>query len=256
MIIFKYDKSFDGLLSAVFRAYVLKKFPDELMESNELPPLFFDEIVEIETVDEHASRVWAGLQKRISSMALHMLPVCWLSGIPGVDLAIFRYICKAIDAPHSIEVNFGDEDVLRLSKVWHTMMKERERVVQFVRFQKTADGLFFACIEPAYNVLPIAIAHFIERFHDQRWIVYDAKRDYGFYYDLKTAEEVHFEDKQWDDRGLLSEAVADMEEKLFQQLWKGYFDSMAIKERLNPRLHKRELPVRFWKYLPEKRQFR
>lgn len=253
MIAFRYDKSFEGLLSVVFEAYASKTFPDILLGEGELAPLFCGEIVDVPTVEERSERVWRGLQRRISKGALYALPDCWLSELPEVDILLFRYICKAIDAPHSIELNFGDPDVLQLSKIWRSVVKERERVVQFVRFQKTADGLFFACIEPAFNVLPITLSHFIDRFHDQRWIVYDAKRDYGFYYDLKKAEEVHFDDKQWDDRGILSEAVADMDERLFQQLWKGYFDSMAIRERINPRLHKRELPVRFWKYLPEKR---
>ncbi|MCQ2217160.1 MAG: TIGR03915 family putative DNA repair protein [Paludibacteraceae bacterium] len=253
MIAYKYDKSFEGLLSAVFEAYASKKFPDVLLGENDLPPLFCDEMVEIVTDEERSTRVWKGLERRISKSALYTLPDCWLSELPDVDMLIFRYIRKAIDASQSIEMNFGDPDVMQLAKIWRSVIKERERVMQFVRFQKTADGLFFSCIEPAFNVLPITLSHFIDRFHDQKWIIYDAKRDYGFYYDLTTATEVHFDDKQWDDRGFLSESVADMDEKLFQQLWKGYFDSMAIKERLNPRLHKRNLPVRFWKYLPEKR---
>jgi probable DNA metabolism protein len=46
--------------------------------------------------------------------------------------------------------------------------------------------------------------------------------------------------------------VLASDEKLFQALWKNYFEHIAIKERINPALHKRLLPKRFWKYLPEK----
>jgi hypothetical protein len=35
-------------------------------------------------------------------------------------------------------------------------------------------------------------------------------------------------------------------------MWKSYYDTMAIKERLNPRLLRRCLPVRYWKHLPER----
>lgn len=253
MIVYRYDKTFEGLLTAVFEAYASKMFPDQLLGENDMVPLFCDEIVEIQTDEERYSRVWKGLERRISKSALYTLPDCWLSELPEVDMLIFRYIRKAIDAPQSIELNFGDPDVMELAKIWRQVQKERERVLQFVRFQKTADGMYFSCLEPAFNVLPITLSHFIDRFYDQKWIIYDAKRDYGYYYDMQKATEIHLDDKQWDDRGILSEKVADMDEQLFQQLWKGYFNAIAIKERLNPRAHKRQLPVRFWRYLPEKR---
>ena len=45
----------------------------------------------------------------------------------------------------------------------------------------------------------------------------------------------------------------DKDEKLFQQMWSAYFKSIAIKERLNPKLHRQNMPERFWKYMPEKK---
>jgi len=80
------------------------------------------------------------------------------------------------------------------------------------------------------------------------------KREYGYYYDLNDTIEVRFEEK--DSHlltGLLSEDIMDKDEKLFQSMWKEYFKSIAIKERLNLRLHRQHMPARFWKYMPEKR---
>lgn len=126
-------------------------------------------------------------------------------------------------------------------------------MAQFLRFQKAADGTFFAALEPLYNVLPIAIAHFKDRFADQKWLIYDLKREYGYYYDLKEVIEVRFETKEAHLlSGKLDEQLMDKEEQLFQKLWKEYFKSISIKERANPKLHRQNLPVRFWKYLTEK----
>lgn len=47
-------------------------------------------------------------------------------------------------------------------------------------------------------------------------------------------------------------ALMAHDEKVFQELWKAYFKSTTIKERRNPKLHRQNLPVRFWKYLIEK----
>lgn len=253
MNVFLYDKTFEGLLSAVFEAYRLKIFPELLLETNAPLPLFYDHTISIGTDEEKSGRVWKGLQKKLSGSALSMLSVCWLSELPEIDILLFRYIRKAIDSPISIELNFGDPDVLELSKIWKKVDHERSRVIQFTRFQKTADQLFFAASKPLYNVLPLTITHFKDRFADQTWIVYDLKRDYGYYYDLSTVTEMqldasftqHYTNKL--DEHLLAE-----DEKLFQKLWQEYFKSIAIKERRNPKLHRQFLPARFWKYLTEK----
>ena len=43
MIIFVYDKTFEGLLTAVFDAYSRRTFPDLLVTEGEPFPLFYDE---------------------------------------------------------------------------------------------------------------------------------------------------------------------------------------------------------------------
>lgn len=253
MTIFRYDKTFEGLLTAVFDAYSRRTFPDVLLGEGEPLPLFYEEEVTIYTDADKCNRVWTGLQKKISASALSFVTLPWLSELPEVDLLLFRYIRKAIDSPVSIELNFGDPVVLEVSKIWKKVNNERLRIMQFLRFQKAADGTFFAAVEPIYNVLSLVIPHLKDRFADQCWLLYDLKREYGYYYDLHDVTEVRFEEKQAHHlSGLLDEELMDENEKLFQQLWKTYFKSIAIKERINPRLHRQNMPVRFWKYMTEK----
>ena len=253
MNIFLYDKTFEGLLTSVFEAYSRRIFPDALLLEGEPLPLFYDEIFTVITDEEKSGRVWRGLQKKLSSAALACLAQCWLAEEPETPMLLFRYIRKAIDAPRTIELNFGDPDVLEVSKIWKKVTNERLRVIQFLRFQKAADGTFFAAVKPIYNVLPLTLPHLKDRFADQCWLLYDLKREYGYYYDLKETTEVRFEEKEAHLlSGLLSEELMDADEKLFQQMWKTYFKSIAIKERLNPKLHCQHMPARFWKYMPEK----
>lgn len=253
MTIFIYDKTLEGLLTTVFDAYYRKTFPDLLLEEGQPLPLFYDEIHTVITEDEKVNRVWKALEKKLSKVALSMITVSWLSELPGIDLLLFRYIRKNLDAPRSIEMNFGDPDVLELSRIWKKVGNEKHRLQQFLRFQKAADGTFFAAMEPLYNVLPLNIPFLKDRFADQKWLVYDLKREYGYYYDREEVIEVRFEEKEQHLlSGLLSEELMDKDEILFQRLWKQYFKSIAIKERTNPKLHRQHLPVRFWKYLTEK----
>ena len=127
-------------------------------------------------------------------------------------------------------------------------------ILQFMRFQKTAEGIYFGVMEPLYNVYPLTIGHFRDRFADQRWLIYDGKRKYGYYYDGKEVNEITFADPHQQHllTGKLEDSLLDKDEKLFQQLWKSYFKSICIKERLNPVKHRKDMPVRYWKYLTEK----
>lgn len=257
MNVYIYDKTFDGLLTAVFDAYFRKTFPDFLLSDGDALPLFYDELHTVVTDEEKAARVWRGLQKKVSSSALGCLTQCWLSELPDIGIVIFRYIRKAIDAPRSIETNFGDPDVLLLAQIWKKVDGERMHLMQFVRFQKAADGTFFAAFEPQYNALPLTVQHFKDRFADQKWIIYDMKRRYGFYYDLQEVTTISFDDDSREAHlitGMLDESLMDENEKIFQKLWKTYFKAICIKERMNPRKHRKDMPVRYWKYLTEKQK--
>lgn len=254
MIIFQYDKTFEGLLTVVFTAYDYKEFPDVLMAQDEIFPLFYDKIYEVTTESVKSERVWKALKRKLSSKAISLLTTSWLAdGFPKIDELLFRYIRKVIDTPTSIELNFGDSDVLQLSRVYKQVTYERMRMLQFLRFQKTSDGIYFAAFEPMHNVLPLTISHFKDRFADQKWVIYDMQRQYGFYYDLQEVKEVSFTEKgETLIHGLLEDKMMAEDERFFQELWKIYFKSIAIKERKNLRKQRQDMPVRYWKYLIEK----
>ena len=108
MNIYIYDKTFDGLLTAVFDAYFRKTFPDDLLSEGDALPLFYDELHTVVTDEEKAGRVWRGLQKKVSVSALGCLTQSWLSELPEVGMLIFRYIRKAIDSPRSIGANMEE----------------------------------------------------------------------------------------------------------------------------------------------------
>ena len=239
-------------MTAVFDAYNRRTFPDRLLGTDEPEPLFVDESYTVLTQDDKSMRVWKGLEQKLEANTLNMITYVWLSELPGSDELIFRYIRKTFDSPRSIETNFADEDVLRMQKTAQKVSKERHRLIELVRFQKAADDVFFAPVAPDHNCLPLTLGHFKDRFHDQKWILYDTKRNYGYYYDLKTITEMTLDSSDLFPGGKLDESLMATDEKLFQDLWRGYFKAMTIKERINPRLHRQHLPQRYWKYLTEK----
>lgn len=252
MIIFHYDKTLEGLMTLVFDTYNRRTFPDKLLGIDEPDPLFVDESYLVLTQEDKSMRVWKGLEAKLSANTLNMISHVWLSEINGWDELLFRYVRKTFDSKQSIEMNYADEDVLAMQKMALKVSKERHRLIELIRFQKSADDIFFAPVSPDHNCLPLILGHFRDRFHDQKWVIYDTKRNYGYYYDLKEITEMVLENTDLFPNGKLDEKSMAEDEKLFQELWKGYFKAMTIKERINPKLHRQHLPRRYWKYLTEK----
>ncbi|MBC7919783.1 MAG: TIGR03915 family putative DNA repair protein [Ferruginibacter sp.] len=256
MTFFVYDGSFEGLLTAVFDVYVRRAEPARLVPAAGYQPDALGESTVVFTDETKANRVWRGLQKRISTAALVNVYACYLSELPEREELLLSFVRQVFAAPETapgrVEENYGSPAVLRVAQLGRQLFREKHRFEAFVRFQQLRDGSFYATIDPDFNVLPLITAHFVQRYADQVWIIYDARRKYGVYYDKTEAREVRFDfappDQPAEDPG----PVYDEQEELYQLLWRVYFQNVNIPARRNPKLHRRHVPIRYWKYLLEK----
>ena len=55
-----------------------------------------------------------------------------------------------------MEQDYGNPDVLMVVQTAKKVWREKHRMEAFVRFQKTADDLYYAVIEPDYQCVAIA----------------------------------------------------------------------------------------------------
>jgi probable DNA metabolism protein len=271
MLVYIIDNTLDGLLTAVFDSFFRKQQDVTLLSDGEQLPLFADEPYRIVTNSEKAERVWKGLEKYLSKDGLHMITISWLSEDHALNQPLFNFICKVFRQPacSGIERNASDEDVLAVRNTCRRVLHEQLRMKQFIRFQKAKDGTYLAVVSPDHNVLPLITNHFQDRFNDQPWLIYDAKRHYGFYYSLTPNPSpkgegssmpirVTFEDENslpFDlSNGKLDEAMLSDNDQLFQELWRTYFKAVCIKERMNPKKQLSDMPRRYWKYMTEKQE--
>lgn len=252
---FIYDGSFEGLLSCVYESYRAKKTPKSIIEEQHYQCDFLDDMHHIQTNAEHSARVLTGVDARTNEKAGRIVYQMFLSELPHIEMIIFNFIAVIIckNNPHILE-NFANEYVLKASQIERMMHREIHRMHAFVRFQKAKEGIFYAAIDPDFNVLPLIGEHFVRRYADQPWVIFDTKRHYGLHYDLTNASFVTLDHPIFNiSTGDLNPEVVDDAEKHYQALWKNYFHSVNIKERKNPKLHLRHVPKRYWKYLVEKR---
>jgi probable DNA metabolism protein len=251
MTVWLYDGTFDGLLSAVFELYNqqreksnsvrIRKETDYMQGSQGL----FDDVQILATVQAHADRVWAGLQKKLSPSAQQQLFSCYLSGQPDEEDQLLGFIRHVFANQQDVTQDYGNPFVLYISQQARKMHREKHRMEAFVRFQHAKDGLYYSIVEPDFNVLPLIAKHFKDRYADQRWLIYDKRRGYGIYYDLDTVETVSL------DFSGATNGIWSPEEDIYQQLWQTYYKEANIASRKNAKLQLQHMPKKYWKYMVE-----
>src|SRR5690606_5788389 len=110
----------------------------------------------------------------------------------------------------------------------------------FVRFRAVpGDGdAFIAWFEPEHRIVDRVAPFFARRFAGMRWAILTPYRS-----------------ARWDgqalafgDGALPSDAPPD---DAHEDLWRTYYAHIFNPARLNPRMMRQEMPVKYWKHLPE-----
>ena len=253
-MIFTFDGTYEGLLTVIFESYRLKIEPQRILPAEDWQGNFFEQPIAVQTDETLAKRVLEGLKKKCSSKTVRLLYRCFLSELPEIPMLTYHFVRKAMASLRDITDNYGDDTVLKLHQINKKIGREVHRMHAFVRFQRTKDDIYYSVIEPDFNVMPLLPPHFEDRYPAQDWIIYDAQRRYGVFYNQQKTDFITFaEDHRLQLRQLDKDVLEDTELD-YQVLWKSYFDSVNIPERRNMKLHLRHVPKRYWKYLSEKRE--
>ncbi|MGO2385726.1 MAG: TIGR03915 family putative DNA repair protein [Psychrobacter sp.] len=256
-----YEPSFEGWLSAVFYVYANRLQNDmslKLTAQDCYVPSLIAQATSVATDEDKAERVLTKLNKLLGRSGMRNILWGFLSEKEDIGTTLFRVVKYAIDYPNRhIMQDLGNLDVLELVQTVKSVGREKHRMEAFVRFEHTTDDIYFARVEPDFNVLPLIGEHFRQRYQDQHWAIYDISRGFGIYYDKSNSTSSRPAKLQTitdlDDAVLRNPASIHSEnEQRYQKFWQGYFTNVNIKERKNPKLHKQYLPQRYWKYLSEK----
>ena len=252
MDIFAYDGSFEGLLTAIFEVHEYKSVDADIQKSNDANSSLFGNHREVITDQIKSGRVLKKLKDKLSNKAIREMYSCFLSEGKDIENVILRYVQYIITSARSVENNYAHPDVLLLQQTNRKVHREKHRMEAFIRFQLTKDELYYAVIQPDYNVLPLISNHFEKRYADQRWLIYDSFRKYGLYYDLNKVEEVFIDFDAVGNNSDSIKSIYEDHETIYQDLWRQYFTSVNIPARKNMKLHIQHMPKRYWWALTEK----
>ena len=240
ILIFAYDGSFEGFLSAVFDSFSMKTIPADIVVFDDMEPSLL-KIHYVETNSEHARRVETGIAKKLGGTVLNMVKRAFLFDEKGKENAILLFIHKAFSEGKTIGSKIGDETVNRVYKMCVAVNNEAERFRQFTRFSDS-NGALVAVIHPKHFVLPLIKSFFCARIKNEHFMIFDSEHGAALIHTPERTAIIPVENLELPDCS---------EDRFYCNLWKNYYRHIAIASRYNPACRRNHMPKRFWQYLPE-----
>lgn len=238
-ILYVYDGTFEGFLCCVFMSYTEKENPVDITPDVETISLF--PVRTVITQTEHSQRIYRSIYK-ISPKACRLLRQAFLTHMIEKELVLYRFIRRLYRCGAPLLSNLTEETYLPIRKALRNLYTETEHYRGFVRFSEF-NGVLGSEIEPNNRVLPMLRHHFCSRYHNETFFIYDRTHCESLFYAAGTSRIVPLQDFQM--------AAPDAEEASFRLLWKRFYDTVAIRERDNPRCRMSFMPKRHWKYMTE-----
>lgn len=239
-----YDGTFEGLLTAIFYAYPMKEQVIITNNKNYMPNML-NTITNIKTESDKCERVYKSIMSKLDNTVLSNIYLMYLSEINSCESIILKYLKLCYKYGTSINLAKNNDTIILIDKYCKKVNIEAERFRQFVRFKEIAPLSFYAKIEPDHNILPLIIDHFTERFSDQKFIIHDLKRELALVYDKENSF-ITFLSKE-ESKKILSLST----DNTFENLFKVFYKSTTIKERINLKCRDNFMPRRYHKNLTE-----
>ncbi len=244
MLHYIYDGSFDGLLTSIYEAYYRGEDIEDIVPKDSMEENFLVQKVFISTDEEKSRKVYEAIGNKISEEALKRVFYAYLSELPGHGITILKYLQLGFKFGPQVDLNLSNDIILKMDNINYKVGMEKHRMLGLIRFKQLENGILYSSIEPDYNIVGLLAPHFASRMMNENWAIHDVKRGIGVLYNKK---EWVIKDIEVADSLMIKE-----DEEEYQELWKAYFKSIAIQSRINPKLQKRNMPMRYWKHLVEK----
>ena len=243
-VVYMYDGSFDGFLTAVFDAVYARKNPVDIVDWNgSVQSQLYCDYIYADTDLEKARRVYDSIAKKISYTARYNVFCVFLSDTEGREKLLFDYLQYGYRLGKNVDAYLTIDTIRKVADTAKRVGNEAHMHKEFIRFAELKNGAYYAEISPKNNILPMLSGHFLERFPSMPWMIHDLTYKQCMVYDGKQCRIEYVQ----------SEPVieySDAEIK-YRNLWKLFYDTIEIKERHNEKCRMNFMPKRYWKHLVE-----
>lgn len=236
-----YDGIYSSLLSLIYTLIKSNTNPNNIKSEEEYQSNLFMEPIYLKL--ENKALV-DKLKKEVSMLVLYEAYYVFLSNIDNKEMIIYGFIKNAIKYKNTIFYRRDIDVVSETLRISNQVKGEAHRMKGFLRFKKM-NNFYYATMEPTHNIIWIITRHFKERLKDECWIIKDSKRGIYAIYDTKKVTYLKENDV------IKLNLDLSNEETLFEDLWKTFFKTVAIKERTNLKCQMNHAPKKYWKNMLE-----
>lgn len=249
MIVYLCEDSLEGVFTAIYRAYEEKRDHTDTVLSLTEEPLLFAEYVKVEPDLERTRKVMNTLRRRFGEEDYLALCQALASEDPDKAQAVYRTVVdglrRNIGRGHLLD-NLADDNVHKAFSLSRGTGREISHLQGFVRFQELENKVLYSVIGPRNNVLTFLMPHFADRLPLENFVIFDDRRNlFG----------IHPSGRQWyllrGEEAVTPALKLSEEERQYQDLFRRFCRTIAIRERRNLELQKSMLPLRFREYMME-----
>ncbi len=257
MTIFVCRDDFNSILCGIYDAWMSRAGHENVRletreEGNGKTRWLFAEYREVQEASWKAEKVAAAVRKKISYEVYTWIYRAAMSCQEGKADKIYRFLVKGFKAGGRISGMLSDSDVEAVFSMNRQVANEAHLLTGFLRFSQMRPELLVSVIGPKNDVTGILADHFSDRMPEERWIIYDEKRDKAALHEPgQSFLLVTGLPGRWRERLSL-----ETDEAEFEALWATFHQSISIAERENYQCQRTHLPLRFRPYMTEFREKR
>lgn len=242
-LVYRYDGTYQGFLCCVAECFKDKRLPQGVQLLDEPQGTLFG-IKAVDTDMDLAARVERSVKEKISPLARDMVRKGFLTCMEDKELRLIRFILKGYRHGSRVTRMSVDPDVHAIDKGLLYLKNEAHYHVEFMRFSDCG-GFLASLITPNNTVLPLVAPHFCERFNTENLMIFDKTHGMGFLYQADGHKREFFRADS------LQLPEPSQEETRFRELWRRFYDTIAVEGRINPKLRMGHMPMRYWQNMTE-----
>jgi len=236
-----YDGGLAGFFCCVYESVYQRELPYGIEPQHDAQPSLLPRKF-IATDAAKAGRVRASIAGKISPRALQLLENVFLSCMKERELALLHFLLLGYAEGGRVTQQLGRAEIAPLLAAEKHLLGECHLLRGFVRFSDY-DGALAASITPKNYVLPYIASHFVNRFSGEKFMIYDKTHKVALIYENRRQKIIPVEHVDFPD--------ASPEEKGYRELWKRFYNTVAIEARYNPRCRMTHMPKRYWENMTE-----
>ena len=241
------DDNLDSIFTAVYDAWASRKGHNHVrLQMNRAVTMeLFCDYVTVIPDSTKAESVSRSIRGKISPKAWHMVYRAAMSPEDSRADDIYRFLVGGFYYGARVVDMLTEPAVRRIQELNRNIANETHYHKEFLRFDATIEGILFARIRPKGNILTMLAPHFADRLSGEDFIILDVGRQLAA---------VHPAGKEWYLAGLSreqAEALLTRKPDEYRELWKTFYDTIAITERKNPLLQRNHMPLWYREFMTE-----